>query len=167
MSDIITPDAKTWAEFAWPDWVPAEVRAAVEWFWADTYTWRNPATGEEIVRPNRGPQEWLESHAQQGAPPLGTVVTLPDGFGNNAPLITGRFVFAWNNIARLVEDDGSWHYTSFWPEILRDPESYRKAHLAVLQRERAGAEKRLAEIKALEDVMAGNATQEPTACRQM
>ena len=50
---------------------------------------------------------------QQGAPAFGSVVTLGDGFGQNPPKTTGRFVHAWNNIGRLVRDDGTFAYTSF------------------------------------------------------
>lgn len=49
----------------------------------------------------------------QGAPPLGTVVTLGNGFGPNPPLVTGHYVHPWNNMGRLVLDDGTFAYTSF------------------------------------------------------
>jgi protein gp37 len=90
---------RTWADWAWPDWVPAEVRKHVEGFWG--------------ADQGRTPRDWIRDMHQQGAPAFGSTVTLGDGFGPNAPKVTGRFVHAWNNIARLVRDDGTFAYTSF------------------------------------------------------
>lgn len=104
----------SWAEFTWPDWVPAEVRKQIQDFWDDT---------------SRGPGAWMENAEHNRAPDLGTVVFLPKGFSNSAPLVRGRFVFAWNNIARLVLDDGTWVHTFFWPAVLADPMSYVQRHL--------------------------------------
>lgn len=92
---------RTWAEWTWPEWVPAEVRAQIQGFWSEDW--------------GRGPQAWIRSMHEQGAPAFGSTATLPDGFATNAPRTTGRFVFAWNNIGRLVRDDGSFAYTSFDP----------------------------------------------------
>ncbi|MFG3585041.1 phage Gp37/Gp68 family protein [Streptomyces sp. NPDC047990] len=89
----------TWSEWTWPDWVPAEVRDAIEGFWG-------PKCG-------RTPRDWMRDMHQQGAPAFGAAVTLGDGFGPNPPKVTGRFVHAWNNIGRLVREDGSFAYTSF------------------------------------------------------
>ena len=41
------------------------------------------------------------------------IVAFGNGFGPSPPLVTGRYVHAWNNIGRLVLDDGSFAYTSF------------------------------------------------------
>jgi protein gp37 len=89
----------SWEEWEWPDWVPAKVREAIEGFWGPK-SYRKPA-------------DWFRNMHQQGAPAFGSVVTLGDGFGKNPPMRTGRFVHAWNNIGRLVLDDGSFLYTSF------------------------------------------------------
>jgi hypothetical protein len=91
--------AVTWAEYVWPEWVPEEVRTQVESFWAESW--------------GRGPRAWLRDYAEQGAPAFGSVVTLGDGFSLNAPKVTGRYVHAWNNIGRIVLDDGTFAYTSF------------------------------------------------------
>lgn len=88
-----------WSEWAWPDWVPTEVRKRIEEFWS--------------ADQGRSPRDWMRDMHQQGAPAFGTVVRLRDGFGSEAPWTTGRFVHAWNNIGRLVRDDGSFAYTSF------------------------------------------------------
>lgn len=84
--------AETWAEFEWPDWVPASVRSEIERFW-----------GPES---NRRPSQWGKDASDRNAPPLGTLVTLPrtTGDGDTA---TGRYVHAWNNIGRLIADDGT------------------------------------------------------------
>lgn len=98
-----TEAPKTWADWAWPSWVPAKVRESVEGFWG--------------ADQGRSPRDWMRDMHEQGAPAFGSVVTLANGFGENAPTATGRFVHAWNNIARLVLDDGSFAYTSFgWRE---------------------------------------------------
>jgi hypothetical protein len=81
----------------WPEWVPAKVREQIEEF----YVYHG------------GPAGWLRAAERNGAPEFGSVVTLGDGFGSKPKAATGRFVFAWNNIARLVMADGSFRYTSF------------------------------------------------------
>lgn len=88
-----------WSEWTWPDWVPAEVRKRIKEFWTEDW--------------GRSPRTWMQDMHQQGAPAFGSVVRLRDGFGSEAPWTTGRFVHAWNNIGRLVRDDGSFAYTSF------------------------------------------------------
>lgn len=40
-------------------------------------------------------------------------MTLGNGFGPNPPLVTGHYVHPWNNMGRLVLDDGTFAYTSF------------------------------------------------------
>ncbi|MFE4671050.1 DUF5131 family protein [Streptomyces sp. NPDC056723] len=90
---------RTWSEWTWPDWVPAGVRTQIEGFWG--------------ADQGRTPRDWMRDMHQQGAPAFGSTVRLPDGFGPEAPKITGRFVHAWNNIGRLVREDGTFAYTSF------------------------------------------------------
>ncbi len=102
MSEQSDEKAQSWE---WPGWVPPEVREQVESF----YVYHG------------GPAGWLRSAEHNGAPPFGAVVTLGNGFGPNPEPITGRFVFAWNNIARLVMDDGTFRYTSFRPDWLTTP----------------------------------------------
>lgn len=89
--------AESDAGWNWPDWVPAKVRAEIESFYVH----------------HGGPEGWRARARQEGAPKLGRIVTLGNGFGPCPQPVTGRFVFAWNNIARLVLDDGSYRYTSF------------------------------------------------------
>lgn len=89
-------DAKTWAEFAWPDWVPRDLRQSIEKFWS----WHG------------GPQPWAKDAVIQGAPVFGSRVRLPE-LCDSENQVEGRFVHAWNNIGRVVRDDGSVAYVSF------------------------------------------------------
>lgn len=102
----------TWAEFTWPDWVLDEVRREVERFWG---CW------------GRTPRSWAEDAVRQGAPAFGEVVTLRAFGGSLSTHVTadgsagdehrrtatGRYVHAWNNIGRLVHEDGSFDCVSF------------------------------------------------------
>ncbi|MFE2850626.1 DUF5131 family protein [Streptomyces lavendulae] len=88
-----------WDDWTWPDWVPATVRDAIEGFWgADQY---------------RTPRDWMRNMHEQQAPAFGARVTMDDGFGPDPKQVTGRYVHAWNNIGRLIKDDGTVAYTSF------------------------------------------------------
>ncbi len=100
---------KTWAEWTWPAWVPTGIREPVEKFWMERW--------------GRGPHAWMRNMHEQGAPAFGATVTLDDGFGPNASKITGRYVHAWNNIGRIVHDDGTFSYTSFGPRSVRENQS--------------------------------------------
>ena len=96
---MVSESTETDAGWNWPDWVPSKVRAEVESF----YVYHGGRAG------------WLRSAERNGAAEFGSVVTMPNGFGPNAEQVTGRFVFAWNNIARLIMDDGTFRYTAFHP----------------------------------------------------
>jgi protein gp37 len=92
----------TWAEWIWPDWVPARVREEIESFWGASQ--------------GRSPRDWIRDMHQQGAPPFGAELRMDDGFGTNPPKVTGRYVHCWNNIGRLVLADDpnrQYAYTSF------------------------------------------------------
>jgi hypothetical protein len=90
-------EAKTWAEYSWPEWVPARERKLVEDFWSDKY--------------QRGPQEYHRDLRIQRAPIFGAHVTLTVLFGDGP--VTGRFVHRWNNIGAVVLDDGTSKGVSF------------------------------------------------------
>ncbi|MFJ8798461.1 phage Gp37/Gp68 family protein [Streptomyces sp. NPDC102487] len=93
----------TWAEWTWPDWMPAKLRQEIENFWSDSQ--------------GRSPRHWIRAMLEEGgAPPFGARLTMGDGFGSNPPKVTGRFVYCWGNIGRLVLDDDpnrEYAYTSF------------------------------------------------------
>lgn len=81
---------KTWAEFAWPEWVPAKLRASIENFWCADW--------------GRGPDDWERSARGEHAPALGAEVIARDFHGTWRQ---GRYVHAWNNIGRVVDEAGN------------------------------------------------------------
>lgn len=99
----------TWEGFPWPEWIPADQREQIEKFWSTTY--------------GRGPQSWFRDHEVQGMPHTGEMITTEDIFSKardeegRRPMRTGRYIHSWNNMGRLVLDDGqcicvSAHYKS-------------------------------------------------------
>lgn len=88
---------RSWAEFAWPTWVPERVRQQIEDFW-------RPEWG-------RGPADWIRAAFENGQPPLGTQGTF-NRCAESEPLVSGRFVPAWNNIGRVVDHDGAVYVVS-------------------------------------------------------
>ena len=90
-------DLTTWENFPWPDWVPEGVRAQVESFWSE-------AAG-------RIPLDWLYSAANpySKCPPLGTLGTFrAASAAGDEPYVEGRYVHAWNNMGRVVLEDGGY-----------------------------------------------------------
>jgi len=82
----------------WPDWVPALISRDIESFY-------------EYHRHYEG---WLESMIRNNAPALGAYGQWPAlGKPYPTPCREGRFVFAWNNIGRVVHSDGTFSYVSF------------------------------------------------------
>lgn len=101
-----SPLPMKWAEYVWPDWVPAEVREQIESFWSEQH--------------GRSPREWEKSCREyyNGHPTLGTRVTCEsdakwwrDSRSSDVP-IEGRWVPCWNNIGRLITDNGVVHVRS-------------------------------------------------------
>lgn len=89
----------TWVEYPWPDWVPVEQRLQIESFWLDSW--------------GRGPRGWLRDHALQHVPATGARIGYDlDSFGwarvNKMSVsgLTGLYLHSWNNIGRIVTDDG-------------------------------------------------------------
>lgn len=86
----------SWRKMDWPDWVPSALRSEIEQFWSF----------------HGGPEGWLACQDGNGSgvpwlrrPAFGArgqyrVV----GPGNTT--VVGRYVHAWNNIGRVVTDDG-------------------------------------------------------------
>ena len=91
----------TWAEWSWPDWVPDKVRAEIEGFWG--------------ADQGRSPRHWIRAmHKEAGTPPFGATVLMNDE--PHRRKVTGRFVYCWGNIGRLVLNDDpnrEYAYTSF------------------------------------------------------
>ena|SRR5690606_1726239 len=92
-----TTDARVWSEYVWPEWIPEDVRKQIEEFWCESW--------------GRSPRMWLDDARRQGAPVLGSRVTLQELGGKTQ--VEGRYVHCWNNIGRLVLDDGSVAWVSF------------------------------------------------------
>lgn len=92
-----------WDSFCWPDWVPPKVRAEVEDFWR--LEW------------GRGPTAWLSGAIYNGQPPLGARASFR-AISRGEPLVTGRFVPAWNNLGRVVDEQDTTHIVSTggWPK---------------------------------------------------
>lgn len=95
-----------WADFRWPDWVPAELRRQIESFWGCF---------------SRTPMDWVRNWTKDYpyAPDFGEVANLRvSGPGDNRA--TGRYIHAWNNMGRVVFPDGSYevvyltHYVPTW-----------------------------------------------------
>lgn len=93
----LTTEAKTWDEFSWPEWIPEDLRSSIKEFWS----WHG------------GPQEWLGDAKRQGAPVIGSRVELVRLCGREGEREAGRFVHCWNNIGRVVREDGSVGAVSF------------------------------------------------------
>ncbi|WP_043620424.1 phage Gp37/Gp68 family protein [Ensifer sp. ZNC0028] len=82
---------RAWDTFSWPQWVPEKVRKQVEDFWRTEY--------------GRGPDAWLRSAIENGQHPMGTAGSY-QRCTSKQELIEGRFIPAWNNIGRVVTEDG-------------------------------------------------------------
>lgn len=85
-----------WESFFWPPWIPLVLREQIRGFWGPSM--------------RRGPADWIENAVANHAPKLGTRVRM-HASGSDDALVAGRFVFAWNNMARVVFDDGSYRVT--------------------------------------------------------
>ncbi len=90
---------ESWAEFVWPEWVPGEQRRQIEGFWS--------------ASDGRGPRAWLRDHVVQQVPATGARITCAvskDGWAKVNKMATsgasGRYLHSWNNIGRIITDDG-------------------------------------------------------------
>lgn len=91
----------TWDEFVWPDWVPLDQRSLIASFWS--------------AANSRGPRSWLRDHVIQRVPATGARVTVArrntsSHWGDVNKMSptgeSGRYLHCWNNIGRVVTDDG-------------------------------------------------------------
>lgn len=91
-------DVDSWADVAWPDWVPLEVADDVQRFWT-------PGWG-------RSPREYVRAtydDPYNAHPDFGERVVMRTLVGDE---VEGRYVAAWNNIGRIVTDEGKVHVVS-------------------------------------------------------
>ena len=91
----VMSDRRSWAGFEWPEWVPTEVREAVESFW-----------GPESFGRGRDNYEKACDFAYGPVAPMGERVPCWKLMGRT--VVSGRYVHLWNNIGAVVRDDGSW-----------------------------------------------------------
>jgi|GEM_PF-1113927 len=94
----LTTEASTWAEFVWPDWVPACERELIQGFWSDKY--------------GRAPRDYLSNLRNNRGPIFGSVVTLPK-LCRESESVTGRYIHRWNNIGVVVDEAGASQAVSF------------------------------------------------------
>lgn len=90
-------ERRKWSEFTWPEWVPQSVRDEVQSFWS--------------ASSGRGPDEW-ERNGQDvynKPPPFGARVRILLACERPDKYVVGRYVHAWNNIGRLIDDNGCVH----------------------------------------------------------
>lgn len=80
---------ETWSNFRFAEWVPESVQEEIKDFWCEKW--------------GRGPSAWLESAERNKSPLIGDRVKVHNFDGKE---VAGRFVYAWNNIGRLISDDG-------------------------------------------------------------
>lgn len=86
----------TWTEFPWPDWVPQKTRDEIADFWSTKW--------------GRGPKAYLQDCVHQNSPPFGAKFEYQ--WNKDAQPVRGRWVHAWNNMGRLIDDDGVPHVAS-------------------------------------------------------
>lgn len=90
-----------WTAFPWPDWVPEDQREHIERFWG-------PCSRRTVQCYARSAKE-----PYNNAPEMGTRVVILDDTGQPCQeYAEGRYVHAWNNIGRVIHDDGAMSYVS-------------------------------------------------------
>jgi protein gp37 len=97
----------TWSDFTWPDWVPKKVREQIEDFWGQL---------------GRKPKDWAENAIHNDSPPFGMHMGYRDE--RNGEAVYGKWIFAWNNIGRLIGDNGEIYYPSIPRAHLLDATRY-------------------------------------------
>lgn len=103
---------ETWDEFPWPDWVPKRVIELIQDFWGP---------------PNRRePKDYLQDCLHQGGPPFGMRVCQQD---EGKPDVKGRWIHCWNNIGRIITDEGVAEFASIPRKHLFDNTDYRMNRL--------------------------------------
>ena len=82
-------NVKNWDDYIFPDWVPIKIRDQIKSFWSEGC--------------GRSPHDWAMSAEENAAPQIGEKV-FSIIFGR---CVEGRYIHAWNNIGRIIEEDGS------------------------------------------------------------
>jgi hypothetical protein len=100
----------TWDDFVWPEWVPEKTRQEIIQFWGP-YCKRTMLEWVDNAKNNRCPlfsTDITVHHVKAGID-----VAFED---EHFEFINAtHYVFAWNNIARIVHDDGRIEVVSTFP----------------------------------------------------
>ena len=129
---------KTWSEYTWPDWVPEEVREQIERFHLEEW--------------GRGPGSWMECAKNNKHPEMGTYHYVARW--GDKKIAYGRWVPAWNNIARLVRDDGTYICISTC-DILDDPQAFIEKKMDSVRNKIAELEAKLEDLDEMRDQLCG------------
>lgn len=90
---------KSWKDYQWDEYVPQEIRDSIMKFWSEDFG-------------SRSPDAWAKNALENKAPQHGEVVTLRELCSDNK-LVTGKFIHAWSNIGRIIDDQGKIRCVSF------------------------------------------------------
>lgn len=96
---------ETWGKFAWPEWVPNRVSEQIMDFWGQF---------------GRKPKDWAKNALENQSPPFGSYMT----YKEDGKEFSGRWVFAWNNIGRLIGDNDEIYYPCIPREGLFDTRKF-------------------------------------------
>lgn len=98
----------TWSAYTWPEWVPEKIRKEVERFWDE--------------RSGRSPLQWMQNAVSNRVPAMGSTASLQRikkgvkvAFtDDHYEFCMGRYVHCWNNIGRIVHEDGTFSYVAVY-----------------------------------------------------
>lgn len=90
----------TWAQVEWPEWVPAPVRQQLAEFWSELWG-RGPRGYQASIR--TAPYEDIPNFGARGR---------FHRVASRDQWVEGRYIHAWNNIGRVVLDDGTYECVS-------------------------------------------------------
>lgn len=121
----------TFGDYEFEEWVPKHVREIITDFWGQF---------------GRTYQDWLESPSRQGVREVCYHGPGPNGFGMppNGAMIDahltnfidkpdwyrGRYIHCWNNIGRLIDEEGNAHFISTgdrWVRVWQSAEEHEIA----------------------------------------
>lgn len=99
----------------WPDWVPDDVRKQIENVWS----------GRRTV------DDWKRNAELNAMPEFGQRVRMLSVGEHGKRVVEGRFVHAWNNIGRVIADDGTIEYVcNPFGKLLQSGEPKKNWHAA-------------------------------------
>ena len=107
----MSTEKNTFGDYKFEEWIPESVREIIRSFWGCF---------------GRTYEDWLDEPLAQGVsdhcyyklyqgfrmPNTGDFVEFILRDGDKFKIVAGRYVFAWNNIGRLIDADGNVHFVS-------------------------------------------------------